>query len=283
MLNIEVTCPSCRHIVSVEAGAKRKCPNCGDLVWSLPPASATPPTTPAAVPRPIAPPTEAPSPGATATFVTAPAFVDTARANTTVSSTATAALVCGLLFFIPGITQLLAIGLGLFAIAKRRDNQRVAAAWVGLLMGLVTLAGWVLMFSFATSLTPGVMRWAVPPPTTPTDDTAGERVAKLAGELERLGVKITAYRRDYRKWPPAMEALVGRYLPDAYVLPKEILFRPPVNPENTPGDWVVAYSVELLYDQDGERLSSPHRLVLRLSGRVDLVKREELPELTLPP
>ncbi|MHC4064060.1 MAG: DUF4190 domain-containing protein [Planctomycetota bacterium] len=257
------TCPSCRHPVEppAEADAQRvKCGNCGAWV-PLTPVTAPP------VPAPVAQPLVASRPPQ--------------------SGSAIAALVCSLIFFIPLVTQALAVGFGVFALVRKSpDGRRPAAAWAGVILGLLVGLGWtVLLINVSKMVTGGGM--AITPYATTQyggygswgTDSQMRRRQKVVSALERIGQATTAYRRDMGRWPERMDLLVPTYLamkvlddvdPDRAATDKRLVtWLADVDPNRDAPDSIVAYSVRIKHNDFGERLQQPERCVLRLNGQVE--------------
>ncbi|MCP4248620.1 MAG: hypothetical protein GY778_16360 [bacterium] len=268
---MSLTCPSCRHNVEAPAdpgGGTVKCGNCGAAVPVTPPVV---PAVSAGVPiAPVQP--EAPASG----------------------GAALASLVLSLVFFIPFVTQVLALGFGLYALMRKApDGRRPRAAWAGVILAVTVGMGWVLLMgSFAFRSGAGGGYVAVPY-AGPGYGRGGVSVAAQAdigrrdqahSALERIGHAVAAYRRDMGRWPEQISELSPTYL-STHVLDEIDPDRTPsanrlltllgdVDPHNDPPERIVCYSVRLVYDDLGEALRRPHRLVLRLNGDIEALEAE---------
>jgi len=202
-------------------------------------------------------------------------------------SAAVGSLVCGLLFFIPLLTQALGLLLAVVAlirsaVAGRRPHP---AAWAGLLLCLALGIGWgALLVSIftgprtvAVSATPyGPMAYGPSTPYGPGDDSGTSCGEQFSSAMERIGAALTAYQRDMGTWPTGLDELVPTYLassvadaidPERAPGPKRLVTMVPgVAPHTDPPDRVVAYSERCERDVTGQRLSRPTRWVLRLNG-----------------
>lgn len=275
---MELTCPHCRHVVAIAPGGAGRCENCGTKL-----AARTAPSPPPAAAAPAkaepAPPTTAPPPGAPPQR---PAVHATAPTERPTRAAAIVALVCGLLFFIPVVPQAAAILFGAIAVFRRRlPNERVAAAWVGLLFGLAALAGWFAMYSWINSPTftrgfRGMGYWTPPPPQA--DERAAAQPGEWAELMERASKAAADYHRDYRKWPANVQAMVGiGFLPAGFELPEAVIYhRPPDGLSPLPADWVLFSTAPTSYDRVQEPLPKPHRLVVGADGIVHVRPADEV-------
>ncbi|HNQ22088.1 MAG TPA: hypothetical protein PKK06_03240 [Phycisphaerae bacterium] len=116
-------------------------------------------------------------------------------------------------------------------------------------------------------------------PPRPRRLMPSEVPADLAEKLERIYQAVSVYRRDLGRWPDDVQALVGYALPNDFVMPARLTYR--AVPQDTPGpvDWVLVISEPLNYDRSGERLPTPHRLILRLSGNIEFLPAAAAEEL----
>lgn len=263
---MNATCPACRHEVETDQGGTGKCRNCGTIVRP---------------PEPWPPQTADTSPPAAAAPPTGPAPPVEEAASTRAASII--ALICGLVFFVPFITQVLAIVFASVAIFRRRlPNERVAVAWVGMALAAVTFVGWFAVFRTvasraASTAGPWVAApaWNQPGSTTPEDFKPGE----WSGIMKTTHDAVSDYYRDFRKWPPDLKTLVGRYLRQDFQLPGELIYRPLPDVETDDQSFVLMVSDETLYDLDNKRLDTPQRLILRLSGKIELLPTDEVEKL----
>jgi hypothetical protein len=203
-----------------------------------------------------------------------------AEPQPTVRAASVVSLVCGLLFFIPFVTQAFALLFGLAAVARKRvPNERVAAAWVGMILAIVTIFGWVYLIDlFRSSPAWGP---ALGPTWAESEYDAGDwmKSSEWAETMERVYQAARSYRRDYGEWPASLDAMKGRTLARDFTLPPELTYRPV--PHNRQDDlhWVFMFSAETVFDIDGEELTAPHRLVLRLSGKIESLPSAEVEAL----
>ena len=195
------------------------------------------------------------------------------------------ALVLSLLFFIPLLTQVAALAVGLVAVCRRRqEHERVTAAWVGIILALGALAAWVFivpaawnrarMFSLGPMVFPG-----------PLAEDTGEAdldTSELKAQLERIHRAVAAYRRDLGHWPANVDSLVGHSLPRGFKLSRQLEYRPPREGGETDWDWVLVLSGVVVQDAEGEALTSPRKLILRLDGRIELLTEDEAKTLCAP-
>ncbi len=261
-----VTCPYCRHSVEESAGTL-KCDNCGSrLPGRSIPAISRPPqaTPPIAVPAgvadglPLSPPSD---------------------------RVAIASLVCGLLFFIPLVTQLAAVVLGIVALARRAPHRRPALAAIGLLLGLLVGGGWSWIVASSITGGAGAAMWATYGGAYSSGGQDGES-EDLAILLERLGRAAAAYQRDMRRWPASPRVLAPTYLSPSVaqqVDPESasgdrrlVTWVTDVNPTEDDPERIVAYSVPVEYDEFGQKLPAPACWVLRLNEEVLRLPPEEV-------
>ncbi|UCF34743.1 MAG: hypothetical protein JSV78_05450 [Phycisphaerales bacterium] len=267
---MEATCPECRHLVQVDETGSGKCPNCGSIV------------------RPFRAPFTG-EPGASAPQGVQPsAAVDAsdhqpsalAEVQPTVRAASVVSLVCGLLFFIPFVTQAIALLFGVVAVARRRlPNERVAAAWVGMILAIATVVGWVCLIDlFRSSPTWGP---AFGPTWAESEYDAGDwmKPAQWEETMERVYQAARSYHRDYGEWPASVDAMKGRTLARDFTLSPELTYRPVPDGRQDDPQCILMFSAETFFDVEGEELTAPHRLVLRLSGKVELLPSAEVEAL----
>ncbi|UCG17468.1 MAG: DUF4190 domain-containing protein [Phycisphaerales bacterium] len=253
-----------------------RCGNCGAVV--PPPESITPRASPAGVSVSTALPTTSSADGL-----------------------AVAALILGMLFFVPVVTQVLAITLGIIALLRRpgdrpgRGGSRTA--WAGLLLGCVFLAGWSwLLILVVSTVTRG---FAARPggvvgvgygrayrPVDAASEAAMEESIAARACLEALFSAARAYHLDYRAWPENVDVLTPIYLSEEMGdtarrqsgAAQELMITmvAGVDPARDPPDRIIAYSAQVRHDLVGEGLARPHRWVLRLNGRVTLVPADDV-------
>ena len=190
------------------------------------------------------------------------------------------AFVGGLLFCVPMVTQLVGICAALFALLRRRlPNERVALAWVGLILSIAALSAWVFFTLYAMNVSTTASFFAAAPRPARIDADGWERTGELIDEMERIHRAATAYYRDYKRWPDGVEPLAGRSLPRRFTMSPRITYRPVPPTETFSTDWALIVSEPVLYDTDGEPLKEPHRLVLRLNGKVEVLTEAEAKKL----
>ena len=292
-----VTCPACRHAIEAPEGEPVKCPNCGDAVAAQdvrvpvsasgvpagPRLPATPPDRPGLVgdaPRETT--ASGDTPDEAEAGIARGVLSDAKRERPPEPVTRPAsivALVCGLLFFIPIATQVAALGFGLVAVLRRRrKRERVAAAWVGIVVAALALCGWIFLFQTAFNQAAGP-RWTwTPPPMSPIPADAANRPAVLRDQMERVFIAAKAYRRDYAEWPPDVASLVGRSLPNAFDFADELRYRPVPEELASSFCWALIVSAPLEFDLNGAQLRSPRRLVLWLDGEIEQLEEDEFDE-----
>lgn len=273
---VEVTCSACRHVVEVEPGRPGKCGNCGATVGGAPPFSAPaevawgldavppgPPTTP--------PGHDEPGPGFAAGEAAALA------GPVAVTRTASiVAFVCALLFFIPIVTQVVAITAALFAVVRaRKPGERRALAWIGLAVAVLILPAWIFLIGLMNTSIATTRAFIWVPPTAVATTTDLNKTSELADEMKRVARAAAAYRRDFDRWPQDVAALVGRSLPRNFRLAPELTYH--IVPDSMARDntWILLSSSELNNGMDSEALDVPHRLLVDLVATVSLVPATE--------
>jgi hypothetical protein len=155
----------------------------------------------------------------------------------------------------------------------------VRLAWIGVIMSLLFLLCWVYIFFGSWSTT---RVWTAVRPTPlyvgleegPWDDTA-----VLVEQMERLYGAAVAYHRDFGQWPADPGVLVGRFLPHGFEMSGSLTYCPVPDSERQSYSWVLIVSDAVGYNVDGERLAVQHRLVCRLTGKVELLPVPEVATL----
>ena len=259
-------------MVEVEPGQSAKCGNCGDRVRAPRPGVPTdqpPPVDPKAGVGIVPPTTATPAAGVPTGAPPPSTVAEPVRAVTRAASTV--AFVSGLLFFIPFVTQVLAICAGVYAIARpRRPNERVILAWIGIVIALVALPGWLYVGNlFVTAARTAT--FTMGPSYRPIQQESWEMTSGLVEQMKRIHRGASAYRRDFGKWPPDVDVLVGQSLPRGFKMPRGLTYRPVPPSEQQSYSWVLIVSDEVRAGPDGELLGQPHRLVCRLGGKVELL------------
>ena len=276
-----LTCLACRHVVEVAEGASGKCENCGAEVRPPPPPFTS---VSASQPRPaIAPPTESSHPPPATPAGAPPGLVGEA-APSQVRSASIVCLVCGLVFFVPFVTQAAGLVAGGIAIFRRRlNNERVAAAWVGIILCVLGLIGWTAgITSFLSFRGAGGFAGAgrfPGPMAMPYEENEWGKTADWKTELERVYDAASAYRRDFGRWPGSIDDLGGHSLPKSFELSKKLTYYPVPEDETRNFDRLLIVSELTLFDQEANELDHPHRLILRLGGTVEVLPAEEVDRL----
>lgn len=268
---MQVICPSCRHVVELGEGESAKCPNCGDTVNVPRFAGGGSVSSPASGPQAAA---AVERPGAWAEAdpeIPAPSVTRAAQV---------VAFMGGLLFCIPFVPQVLGICAALFALMRPRlRNERVGLAWAGLVLSAVALPLWAFVAVSAVNRATTARALFPIPARVRSGGEAMGKTAALTGEMERIHRAATAYFRDYKRWPDDVEVLVGRSLPRTFTMSDELTYRPVPEKQAFSTEWVLIVSEVVLYDADGEQLEGPHRLVLRLNGKIDILPEADVEEL----
>jgi len=263
---MQMTCPECRHVVEVDPDQPTRCGNCGANV-SVPPAPQKPP------------PVQSPEPPAATTREPAPATPDQPPVATTRAAT-NAAFVLSLLFFIPFVPQMLAIGFGLFAVSRKRlPNERVALAWLAIVLSCLIFPCWILLITTVTSFVSTLGTFTAPPYTQSVLDGNWTATSRLTEEMERVHAAASAHRRDFAKWPRSVDTLIGKNLPHGFRLSHKLTFRPVPPSQAKSTTWILLVSDKVRHDIVGNQLGEPHRLVLRLNGRVELLPASQVETL----
>lgn len=284
---MELTCPECKHIVEVDPTEPTKCANCGAMV-SAPGPPPSPPAVETTSP-PAEPPSAASQPsGSTSAAedrLQAQARIPTAvdqPATPTTRAAANVAFVLALLFFLPFIPQLIAIGVGLYAVARKRlPNERVTLAWLAIVLSALVFPCWLLLISTVTSLvsTARTRIFTAPPYAQAPLDESWMVTSDLSEQMERVFNAASSYRRDFGKWPSSVDILVGKNLPRGFRLSPRLTYRPVPPSETRSFTWVLLVSDEVHYDLSGEQFETAHRLVLRLNGRVEVLPNAQVQTL----
>jgi hypothetical protein len=192
------------------------------------------------------------------------------------------AFVMGLLFFIPFLTQFGGIISWAVAVFRLRlPNERVALAWVGLVMSLVALFAWALGTYLLYNAGPGVAApgWIPPPAAAPQLIDEMDLTQSWADKMSRVHKAANDFRRDYRRWPSSMDKLIGAYLRSDFALPEGFAYRPVPSSAQTSTDWILLVSTPVRYDMNGVRVKNEHCLILRLSGKIELLPVPEVEAL----
>ena len=274
------TCAQCRHPIEAEPGESVRCPNCGTSVTV--PCAPHPPHTHATqlhqkqplVANPqVAPATTPPLQAVTAppgTGRDANAYEAPVRAATIV------AFVCGLVCFVPIITQVVAIIAAMIALGRRRRvNERVALAWIGLILGVVGLLVWITLLSIimaaqttTTTTTGGGFVWPGPPFE---EDVCG-KLLDWDVQAKQVYTAARAYKTDYNRWPASLDVLVGDTLPLGFKLAYGLQYRPPPPESQDDPEWQLLTSVAVPCDPDGFASNTLHQLTLSAAGEVKVIK-----------
>lgn len=210
-----------------------------------------------------------------------PAATDRPAAPTT-RAASNAAFVLALLFFIPFIPQVIAIGVGLYAVVRKRlPNEKVTLAWLAIILSILVLPCWYLLISTVTSFvsTTRTRIFSVPPYAQSTADDGWLVASNLTNQMERVFHAASAYRRDFGKWPNSVDTLVGKSLPSGFKLSPRLTYRPVPPSQDRSTIWILLVSDDVQYDLAGDQLPEPHRLVLRLNGRVETLPKTQVENL----
>jgi hypothetical protein len=199
---------------------------------------------------------------------------------------AIASLVCALLFFLPLVTQILAVCFGALALVRMgKSGGRRGLAIVGITLGLLLGAGWGALLSGLGAWQPGGGGMATGYIGTgyygsPDQDRQAERSELIKSGLESISHAVSAYRRDMGRWPEDLGELVPTYLsqalldrvdPDGAPEPMRlIVLVADVDPRADRPDRIVAYSVPVTCDHTGKSFGSPRRWVLLLNGQIEI-------------
>jgi len=278
-------CPKCRHPVhEPEIGSSRpRCPNCGHrLSPDIGPAAAVP-GVPAAPPGPV------------------PAGAS--------EGWAVASLVCGLVFFVPVVSQILAIVFGAVALRRlhRRPGQSTARvmAVIGMTCGLLAglMWGWIgiTFYPFfrtgpvaTVPATPGpvALGYASYTGVANAPQNRSGRVTEAKAKMKEVLQGLTEYRQDHRRWPQTLDDLIPTYLETATlhlenfdvfgrqtkpVADTEGLVRyvrPPSDVPESEKKRILLYSMRFEYDDEGQQVESAKRWVVWTNGRIELMEEQ---------
>ena len=277
---MELTCPECRHVVEVDLGEAAKCANCGAMVFAPPPPQRVSP------PETTSPPAKSPAAASTAAgedHVEPRVDARTAADQPAVPTTrpaANVAFVLALFFFIPFVPQVMAIGVGVYAVARKRlPNETVTLAWLAIALSALVFPCWLLLISTLTSFVSTTRVFTAPPYAQAPLDEGWMVTSDLSDQMERVFDAASAYRRDFGEWPDSADVLVGKNLPRGFRLSPRLTYRPVPPSETGSFTWPLLVSDEVQYDAFGERFETPHRLVLRLNGRVEALPNAQVETL----
>lgn len=207
-------CPKCRHAVPApkDGYAGYRCDNCGHR-WK---ADIGPPTTPQGTPT--TPPPTSPPAGASEGW-------------------AVASLVCGLVFFIPLVTQILAFVFGVVAFRRieageGRASPRIMAA-TGMGCALLAVMMWIWVGVFYMQAIRPMPAAATPAPAgtasapaalvrlgysagyagvSPSSQIPSGQVTDAELKAKELLRGLVMYRQDFRRWPKTFDDLIPTYL-----------------------------------------------------------------------
>ena len=279
-----VTCPACRHVVDIAPNASCKCPNCGDVVRA-------PAAKPTCEVRPPATDAAPPITAEAALLMSVERTVSTESVSreseevAVVRAAPIIAFVGGLLFFIPFLTQVVGIVMALFAILRpRRPGERVGLAWVGLLMSVAAVliwtavAGHVIQSAGRATVTiggTGVVGIA----GNQASDEASVETFDLREAMRSVHLAANAFHRDFDRWPSSPDELAGKSLPSGFRMSPSLIYRPVPSDASLNEDWILIFSLPLDFDAEGDPLTTPHRLVIRLSGKVEFLPADQVESL----
>ena len=111
------------------------------------------------------------------------------------------------------------------------------------------------------------------------EEEAWDETGTLAEQVEQIHHAAAAYYRDFREWPGDISVLVGRSLPHGFKMSATLTYRSVPDSEYESYSWILIVSDVVRHDLDGERLSGPHRLICRLSGKVELLPASQVAAL----
>lgn len=253
---MEITCPTCQHVIAVEPGESKRCPNCSYFVRA--------PAERAAVIAGAVPPPGAPR----------PLLQPLPSADGTRDATANVAFIASVLFFIPVIPQLVAIVAGIIALVGTRPKKNRSMAVAAIAIGGSTLIAWGFLSCMVFGLLNARMRTlSFPMPVVATDWRRTDELATLMGRIQQA---IQAYRRDFRRWPDRMEVLCGPYLPSDFTLDPALRFRASTDPAGSDTRWIVLLSKPVSMDRSGNALDGPHHMLMRLAGDVEMLPVQDV-------
>jgi len=102
-----------------------------------------------------------------------------------------------------------------------------------------------------------------------------DHAALWAEEMEQIHRAAAAYYRDFKRWPDTVDAMSGS-LPPRFALSRQLTYRPVPQFASNSFDWVLIVSEPVQLDRSGNALDMPHRLVLLLNGKVELLPVAEV-------
>jgi hypothetical protein len=176
------------------------------------------------------------------------------------------------MFFIPVVTQIAALVVGIVAVARqRKPKERVTLAWVGIAIAVVALGGWFVIISGLVIPAVRMTVVGVPPAYVLDSEEDWSATGTLADAMKRIHQAASAYRRDYGSWPDEVELLIGKSLPLSFSVPKELTYRAVPAQEQRSYSRILLVSEPVRYDLGGQLLDEPHQLVCRLGGKVELL------------
>jgi hypothetical protein len=189
-----------------------------------------------------------------------------------------ATLVLGLLVMIPFATQGLALVLGCVAVLRRRQpGERVLIAWVGIILAIAALVGWIMLTATILIAAPGP---GMGPAFTGASSWAGPGglldTFALVERGKRVQTATHGFQRDFQQWPGSLADLTGLYLPAEFRWPDALTYLPPPNDREPGPNWIIVHSKQVAHDLDGEVVSGPAVLVVPLDGEPEVVSPEEL-------
>lgn len=193
-------------------------------------------------------------------------------------------LVCGLVFFVPFVTQAVGLVAGGIAVFRRRlTNERVAAAWVGITLCAGGLIGWTAGITALLSLKGAGgfagARMARMPTSTAFGGNEWMEPSDWETELERVYDASSAYRKDFGRWPASIDDLRGHSLPQGFELSKKLTYHPVPEDEMHNFKRLLIVSEVTRFDQEATELPVPHRMILRLGGTIELLPAAEVDRL----
>jgi len=193
-------------------------------------------------------------------------------------------LVCGLVFFVPFVTQAVGLVAGGIAVFRRRlTNERVAAAWVGIILCVGGLIGWTAGITwFLSNQRSGVFAGAgafTVPATMSDQANEWMEPSDWETELERVYDAASAYRKDFGRWPASIDDLRGHSLPRGFELSQQLTYHPVPEDEMHNFKRLLIVSEVTRFDQEATELPVPHRMILRLGGTIESLPAAEVDRL----
>ena len=151
---------------------------------------------------------------------------------------------------------------------RARRSRLVGALVIGIMIAL--LASTIFGVYLARNAQRRARATALSGAATPVDAAQSE-TDRLAEQMERIHIAARAYVRDYGQWPDGVASMIGRSLPRGFTMSSKLTYRSVPEGQASAATWVLIVSEPLEYNRAGQRLDQPHRLIVRLDGRVELL------------